>query len=178
MLSNLKIKNKLIVLLILPTLLLIALSLNLLLSTYNEKEELSHLEKSVTLATKIGKLVHETQKERGFTAGFIGSKGNTFQDELSNQRNSTDLKITELKKYLKSYLDITPVLQQQINTSFNFLNKIENNRNNITSLSIGDKEAISYYTNMNKSLLNIVSIIAHESHDIEILKEIVAYEYF
>ena len=80
------------------------MALNILLSSHTTKEHLIDLEKNVMLTTKIGKLVHETQKERGFTAAFMGSKGKKFQNELSTQKNNTDLKISELKLFLKSYV--------------------------------------------------------------------------
>ncbi len=178
MISNLKIKNKLIVLILLPTLLVLVLTLNILVSSYSEKEELSSLENSVILATKVGMLVHETQKERGFTAGFLGSKGNTFQNEIVNQRNSTDAKVSDLKVFLKSYKNINNQLNTQIDKSLNNLNNIEDIRSNVNKFSIAPNKVISYYTNMNANLLDIVGIIAHESQDIEILKEIVSYEYF
>jgi len=178
MLKNLKIKNKLITLLLLPVLLIITLATDVLISSYTKKEELSHLNKSVILATKLGLLVHETQKERGFTAGFFGSKGKSFQNELNNQRNSTESKITDLYNFLETYKVIEDALQVQINKSIQDLKQIHDIRTNVNSFNITAKEAISYYTSMNKKLLNVVNIIAHESNDVEILKELVAYEYF
>ena len=35
-------------------------------------------------------LIHELQKERGLSAGFIGSKGGKFVDALEKQRRDTD----------------------------------------------------------------------------------------
>ena len=180
MLSDLKIQNKLIVLILLPTLFVLVLVSSVLTSSYSEKEELHYLEESITLATKIGMLVHETQKERGFTATFLGSKGKTFQNEIVSQRRDTNRQITDLKTYFNSFIneDNNLILKNQIKQSLNDLSNIQTIRQEINSFSISSKDAISYYTKMNAGLINIVSIIAHESNDAEILKGIVAYEYF
>ena len=41
---------------------------------------------NVDITTKISALLHETQKERGMTAGFIGSKGNNRGSEGRRSR--------------------------------------------------------------------------------------------
>src|SRR5215470_5260303 len=41
-------------------------------------------------APMIASLVHELQKERGASAGFINSKGQSFADTLRDQRPATD----------------------------------------------------------------------------------------
>lgn len=45
-------------------------------------------------------LVHELQKERGFSAGYLGSKGKNFNTKLSSQHKQTDKLITEFRDYL------------------------------------------------------------------------------
>ncbi|WP_373636596.1 nitrate- and nitrite sensing domain-containing protein [Yoonia sp. BS5-3] len=47
---------------------------------------------SVTVAEGAiaGSLVHELQKERGYSAGFISSAGGNFPQELGEQRRATD----------------------------------------------------------------------------------------
>jgi methyl-accepting chemotaxis protein len=65
------------------------------------KKELSSL---VTLSKSLSSLIHETQKERGASAGFIGSNGKEFKTILSNQRRLTDEKIRNYHKVLNSQL--------------------------------------------------------------------------
>jgi methyl-accepting chemotaxis protein len=49
-----------------------------------------------TLVTATSNLVHELQKERGMSAGFIGSKGVKFAAEIKQQRIVTDKEIQNL----------------------------------------------------------------------------------
>ena len=44
----------------------------------------------ISRAPVISNLVHELQKERGMSAGFIGAKGREFGDGLRNQRHEVD----------------------------------------------------------------------------------------
>ena len=44
-------------------------------------------------------VLHELQKERGSSAGFIGSGGRKFANIISRQQVSTDKKIQELKTF-------------------------------------------------------------------------------
>ena len=75
MISKLSIKQKLIAIMLIPLIIVILLAAKLAYDSYRSLENLKSLDKVVILSTKIGALVHETQKERGMTAGFIGSKG-------------------------------------------------------------------------------------------------------
>ncbi len=56
----------------------------------------------LVLSQKLSLMVHETQKERGASAGFIGSKGEKFIQELPKQRLLTDKRITEYHDYVKT----------------------------------------------------------------------------
>ena len=49
-------------------------------------------------APDISSLIHELQKERGATAGFVNSKGSQFADVLTGQRPQTDKTITEWRR--------------------------------------------------------------------------------
>ena len=57
------------------------------------------------LSQKLSLLIHETQKERGASAGFLGSKGTKFVDIMPKQRINTDDKNANLTTYLDT-LDI------------------------------------------------------------------------
>jgi len=46
----------------------------------------------IKLDTQISALLHETQKERGATAAFLGSKGKKFTKRLPKQKDLTTQK--------------------------------------------------------------------------------------
>ena len=75
MLSKLSIKQKLILIMLIPLIVVILLAAKLAIDSFSTSKNLRALDRVVILSTKIGALVHETQKERGMTAGFLGSSG-------------------------------------------------------------------------------------------------------
>ncbi|HYY12099.1 MAG TPA: nitrate- and nitrite sensing domain-containing protein, partial [Kineosporiaceae bacterium] len=48
------------------------------------------VQRLVELSVQTGDLLHQTQRERGRTAQFLGSKGTAFRPELGQQRTATD----------------------------------------------------------------------------------------
>ena len=58
--------------------------------------EMGQLQENMVLAGKISMMVHEIQKERGMSAGYLGSKGEKFASEIIKQRRLTDKRITDL----------------------------------------------------------------------------------
>ena len=104
------------------------------------------------LSQKLSLLIHETQKERGASAGFIGSKGKKFVQIVPKQRVLTDAKITELKSYLVT-LELSSYSQernQEISSLYTDMAKLPTIRNEVTNLSISVKNEVTYYTQMNK----------------------------
>ena len=68
---------------------------------YTEKNTITKAQELNVLSQKLSLLIHETQKERGASAGYIGSKGKKFALILPKQRKLTDERNSELKAYLK-----------------------------------------------------------------------------
>ena len=100
-LDNLPIKSKLVLLLFFPIMGFIILSVTQSINAYSKLNTMNKIEIVSVLATKISALVHETQKERGMTAGYLGSKGLKFKDKLPSQRKLADTKFNDLESYMK-----------------------------------------------------------------------------
>ncbi|MBT4519277.1 MAG: methyl-accepting chemotaxis protein [Halieaceae bacterium] len=176
-LSNLKTRTKIILMLLAPILgLLYFVQVNLSqnLQRSNELESLSGL---ATLGTKISALVHETQKERGMTAGFLNSKGAKFANELPKQRGSTDGKREELRSFLETFDDKSygQSFSSQLNRALNPLNEIDAKRADISRHSIAAGEAIGFYTNFNAGALSIIGLLPTMSSEGAISTQTAAY---
>jgi methyl-accepting chemotaxis protein len=180
MLKNISIKSKLIVLIIIPVIALIILSSMLALQSYNKSTEMDKLYNAVEISTNITALVHETQKERGATAGYLGSGGTKFINKLSLQHNLTDERINILKDKLSSFdiVKYSKKYQNKINQAINSLEQINDIRRKVSALNISTKDAISYYTTMNAQFLETVTILATISKDAKIVNNISAYSNF
>ncbi|WP_299179244.1 methyl-accepting chemotaxis protein [uncultured Neptuniibacter sp.] len=169
--KNMKFKNKLILLVSLPLLAFVILVGMTIVANVKLKSETDTLERLVGFVTKSSALVHELQKERGATAGFIGSKGSKFSSELSGQRSLTD----EAQRAWGDYLTSVTIEDREINEIINKvksqLSQKDTVRSRVDRLDISPKEAISFYTGLNKTLLSSASTVAKLSSDSEISRQ-------
>lgn len=139
--------------------LLAILAMWMLVSKYLTYEDMSKLEYDMQLATTISKLVHETQKERGMTAGFLGSQGKKFSDKIKKQRQNTDLRLDELKQFYSSY-EFTDNISTKISTVIKRLDKLCSKRQAVNTFSIKLNDALAYYTKINTLALEVISEIS------------------
>jgi len=174
------IKTKLnIITAIVITFSLIIISITLT-NTYNDIVTSKRASSLNTLSQKLSLFIHETQKERGASAGFLGSNGRKFTDIVPKQRVLTDAKYTQLTSYLSS-IDIKSFpteLTNSINGLKADMSKISSIRSRVDSLSISVKDEVSYYTAMNAKILKIVSLTAKLASTQELVKSLDAYANF
>ena len=180
MISKLSIKQKLIAIMLIPLVIVILLAAKLAYDSYRSLENLKSLDKVVILSTKIGALVHETQKERGMTAGFIGSKGVKFKDELPRQREEVNKQITFLNEFLSDFdkSKYSDDFVKNLNSGLEKLKDLQGVRNSVNSLNIAAPIAIAYYTDTNTLLLNTLGTIVKFSNSPNVTKELGSYMNF
>ncbi len=158
-LYNLKFKYKLSLMLLAPLVGLVYFGQLDVQRSMQLRAEQSQIFLLVKFATNASALVHELQKERGLTAGFLGSEGKKFKTELPAQRSSTDAKLEELKSFLSGF-DVDSYGRQfksEFDHAFNTLNKLSETRSAISGLSIAVKDGIGFYTGLNGELLGLAS---------------------
>ncbi|MDQ1337262.1 MAG: hypothetical protein QG617_229 [Campylobacterota bacterium] len=132
------------------------------------------------LSIKLSHLIHETQKERGASAGYIGSKGNQFGNILPKQRELTKEEHDDLTAYIKT-LDMESFpkeLSSEVSALNVDMNKISDIRSQVDALSISLGDVVAYYTNMNKKILNIISLTAKLANTQELVKALDSYSNF
>ncbi|MBP3125480.1 nitrate- and nitrite sensing domain-containing protein [Thalassospira sp. ER-Se-21-Dark] len=180
MFSNIRIGKKLAISLI-PTLVaLIVLSAISITGRYQQMDELGNIRGLTELAGQIGTTVHELQKERGASAGFIGSGGASFAEQLSRQRDLTDEKIAALKGALSDF-DIDQYdekLAVRVTTFTRLIDQIPQMRAKVDNLALGVPDAVGFYTSIVTDMLATVNLVAQLSNDPEILRIIAAYNNF
>jgi len=173
--SNLSIKSKILILFLLPTLSLVYQIGMIVFDKYVVIEESKNIEKMVNLSISISALVHESQKERGMSAGFIGSNGKSFTSALISQRKLYDSKLAVLKKSVNSLENKNTQFVKVLNKALEHIQNISTIRDKISSLTIKKSDAIKFYTLANKKLIDSISSIAKETSDVDIAKSINSY---
>ena len=136
-----------------PILGLIYFSSELFIQELSEQKQLKQLKYFLNDSIKISGLVHELQKERGLSAGLIGSKYTKFKEVLREQRKLTDAKLADLKQNNNS-------LKFLKNNKKNILKELENLsliRKQVDKKQISFKDTLKYYSNINNKFLDFIS---------------------
>ena len=130
-------------------------------SAYYDLDQANETIADVRLVTVTNKLVHELQKERGMSAGYIGSKGTMFTSGLKNQREITDREANSLKTFMidTEFHEHTNKTTQQL---FNNLRQLQTIRQQVDSLSIPLPNVLRYYTGNNLLILDLNGHLASE----------------
>ncbi len=169
--------NLILILVVSFSLVILGLTIN---KAFNEKVIIERAQSLNILSQKLSLLIHETQKERGASAGFIGSNGKKFNDILPKQRALTNKRKQELNSYI-STIDLNMFsneLKSEISSFTSDMNKINRIRSSVDNLNISIKDEVAYYTNMNAKILNIISLTAKLANTQELVKALDTYTNF
>ena len=179
-LKRLSIKNKSKLLGYFPLFFIVCYSLFIIISAFQKEARLENNRDFIVLTKEISKLVHEIQKERGLTAGFLGNKNSEFATNLKNQREITSKQLLEYKTKLavikeSNYPENGKFYTENISKELSNLDAI---RNSVDSFQIDAKKAIGYYTGLNSNLLSFIGLTSTIADSEDIIKSSVAYYNF
>lgn len=168
MLGNLSINKKLVLVLLLPVAVAIMFSGFTVFRDYSISREMKHIEALAEISPEISALVHEMQKERGISAGFIGSNGaGGFQSRLDSQKTLTDKALLQLKEHLttfngKSYGED---FENSLKQALDGLGPLADMRGRVASLDASVADMAGYYTKTIAGLLSIIEEMVTLSTD-------------
>lgn len=134
---------KIIIVGILPLFCFITLSAFKINDHYNTFLDAKKAQQNVFTAGKASQIIHEMQKERGMTAGFLN--GGLSIEELQKQRSVTDITIT-------SFLDFYSNKSNEVSEGLDSLSEL---RSEIDTKLIKTPDAINAYSKIISLLLNI-----------------------
>jgi len=165
--NHLSIRNKLLTLAIFPLIGFICFAAHDLTQTYQEKIELEKMLVLTNAASVSSFLVHELQKERGASAGYLSSKGKKFKDIMIKQRQSTDQKHQTLQAFIQKE-PLTPHLTLLFSEIKKQLDQLKAIRQQVDIFAISAADEVTFYTNLNAQLLSIIDMTANDSTDPEL----------
>lgn len=154
--------RRLTVLILIPLLGLLLTAGQSIYYFYNVKnlveKEVQEVNSLAGLSVKISETIHELQKERGRSSGFLGSKGKKFVTELPAQQQSTNEKLAALDTYLQAFKseDFGSIFQKKLETALSLRQQIQEFRSKILAMNIPTPEALAYYT---KTIAKFIDVI-------------------
>jgi len=178
MLRSLSFSQRCFALLGIPTAMLVLISAWLMLDRWQAADDLARLGALAKTAPLVSEVVHELQKERGRSAGFIGSRGKQFSQELSQQRPTTDDAIAHYRSALKS-LDTSSYgqgFQSSVDTANDALQQLADRRTKVSDFSLSVGQMAGYYTGTINELLEIVNFVSQVASEEEIVRMTQAYK--
>ncbi len=180
MINKLNIGKKLFLLISLPLALLLVFTVSGIVNSWSLNQDTSNLQNLVSLAEKISSFTHESQKERGATGVFLGSKGTRFQNELNSQRRATDEKLSDLKDMLKGFDEsrFDPAFQHEFKAMVDDIGKLNDNRRQVSDQTISTAKGIGYYSKLNKKSLNTIGVMAQLTNNTKAANMITTYAIF
>jgi len=143
-------------------------------------EKKHKLKRLIKLSKALSLLIHETQKERGMSAGFLGSHGKKFAQMLPNQRVLTNKRIKEYKEAVSKFnlSKYSDELKQKIDKLNRYLDNLSEIRNRVDIFKISLKEEVKWYTQMNSVILSIVGLTSKLAPNKIITQDLSAYVMF
>jgi len=176
--KDISFKQKIYSMLALPMLGFVWLSISSIAQSVTTSKEMSTLGHLTHLSVVYSNLVHELQKERGMTAGYLGSKGARFVDELRQQRVESSNKIAVKDRY-ESENEFKQAKIQQLKVSISDgLDQLGSIRRQVDLQTIKLTHALAFYSQLNAKLLSVSALIAAISTEPELKQQFVAYYNF
>ena len=152
-----------------------------LMGQWQTSSGMKKVEHVAAIAPTVSGLVHELQKERGASAGFVSQGGTgVFQSRLSSQRPDTDRVLAEFNETLNAF-DVESYGAQftsRVEDARQRVSQLNAMRSDISSLSTTVPELAGFYTATIASLLDIVAEMSIISTDAEVSNQITAYMNF
>ncbi|MDO8234458.1 nitrate- and nitrite sensing domain-containing protein [Citrobacter werkmanii] len=146
-----------------------------ILTRIETERQMENIAQLTALARSAGNVVHELQKERGMSVGFLGAEGKTFKDELNAQRALTD---REIEVFVGSLSD-TALQAGDVTTSVAAFKKnilsLATIREKVTQLGLPASEAVKFYTNVIADVLNFVGRLGTLTDSGEMANSFAAY---
>lgn len=169
MFSHLSIRARLLLMLLFPLLGLVFFSASNGVANYRQVQQATHLGALLEVSVATSGLIHELQKERGLSAGFIGAKGAKFAPELTAQRALTDRLSKEL--FAKVGTDEQAGLAQVRER----LGQLADTRAGVSALSLAAKASFDYYTATIDRLLEVMADVVRRAPNADAVRFATAY---
>jgi methyl-accepting chemotaxis protein len=172
-----KLKDKLLSMIMIPMLGLVYFSVSSTLDKARQAREMTALTALAGISTKIGALAHELQKERGMSAGYLGSKGANFADQLPKQRQESDRRLEDFRQRRADFdaAGYGAELAAALASAEKNLGELPAKRREVDALSIAASDEIAYYSRTIAALLAVTGRTASLADDSGVARRASAY---
>jgi PAS domain S-box-containing protein len=165
-------KQKLFIPITILATVLIFLGSIILYNSYQQIHVLQMLNEKVAFSTNIANAVHNLQKERGLSCGFVLDRNSTFRTKLTAQKKNTDTALLKLQAFADIHKERLTEESRYIRET---LEPLKNIRELIESNDITYNEIIQSYTYMTDTFLKMIAQLSTKSHVPDITSHLLTY---
>jgi methyl-accepting chemotaxis protein len=175
--NNLKLKNKIILILLLPITAILILSSNLIYDKFEKEKNMINTSSYISFTVKVSKLLTNLQKEREYFISYILSYGKDNKGNLEKQIKISDASLDELNVFLDDFklLRIDSNLLKKVNEFRNNISNIKKFREKSLQLKTSSAELVIYYANNIKNMVQFFDDLLIYSNTKELSKSSQSY---
>jgi len=168
--SNIKIAGRIVIATILPLLAFAGFAAKGLFEKWSTYQSVGRVAVVIESVPSVSNLVHQLQRERGASATFVASKGQTLGDVMRNQRAATDKAIAEWQQRVSDIDASTlgPGFGHALDQVKPAIADISNVRRDIDALSITGPKAVTYFSSTIANLIGLIEAAGELSDDLRI----------
>ncbi|MCU0306650.1 MAG: nitrate- and nitrite sensing domain-containing protein, partial [Thermoleophilia bacterium] len=175
-LADLRVSRKLALMLVAPVLGVLALAGMVIADRLGTASDAARVERMAGFAVAASALVHELQKERGLTSGFLGSEGRQFRTELPRQRALVDARRRALTDVAGADPgDFGSEVAQSLGAAERDLAGLVAHRRSVDGLTAARADSTARYTSPIEHLLAATAALPRASGDGQIATSAAAY---
>jgi methyl-accepting chemotaxis protein len=175
MLANLKIRQRLVIAVALPMLLLISLAGYDLSERWATRAEMAKLAPLAQSVADIGRLIHELQRERGASAVVIASRGGQMRAELADIRRRTDAQRPAAVAAMTALQAAAGgEFRDAIGRALDAVAALEARRKDVDAMAAAPVTT-GYFTDTIGRLLTVSGAVAKASHDGGVVTAVLSY---
>ena len=175
--NNLKLKNKILLILTLPIIAILILSFISINDKFEKERNMIMTSSYIDFTVKISTLLTSLQKERELTISYIDSYAKVGKTKLEKQIELSNQALNSLNIFLEDFtiIKIDSNLLEKIDMLKNNILRIKETREKVIELKINSAEIIDYYNNLNMNLISFFDDLLIYSSGKELSKSSQAY---
>jgi methyl-accepting chemotaxis protein len=163
---NIRIRTKLFALALLPMIGLLYLGVSRVVAHNEQVRSATVLTEIIKVGVTAGNVLHETERERGLTAGFLSSKGRLFGAQLDEARARVDKQVAELRALVTAErADLPQNVRTHLTDAFKAFEQLNDFRTRVRNFQMEATEAITYFTGIDTRLLASLNDVAEDTPD-------------
>jgi methyl-accepting chemotaxis protein len=134
------------------------------LRAIREYRQAETIQRSTQYSARANTLIHELQRERGRSAGFLSSKGARFASELSAQRRASDKALADYRDFFSTIdSNAAPELVHRIIVARRYTDSLPALRSMIDAQSVPALRSTAYFGETIDSLLYTLHIVTRSA---------------